>query len=88
VSSGSNTTPPDEGSHQFSRLVGRTGAGVKAVRLKFEDGARVTASTANGWFLAWWPGRHFVTALEVTTSTGTRVQPFGDKSVQVKSNAG
>jgi hypothetical protein len=71
VSSGSRTTPPDEGSQHFSELVGRTGLGVTGVTLRLRDGARVRASLANGWFLAWWPGTQGGTATEVTTATGT-----------------
>jgi hypothetical protein len=73
-SSGGNTTPANEGSHQFSRVIGRTGAGVTAVTLRLNDGTRVRASCVGGWFLAWWPGSHGLTATEVTTAAGTRVQ--------------
>jgi hypothetical protein len=73
VSSGSHTSPPDEGSQQFSQLVGRTGPGVTGVTLRLRDGKRVKASLAHGWFIAWWPGTHGGTATEVTTSMGTRV---------------
>jgi hypothetical protein len=72
VSSGSRTTPPDEGSQHFSELVGRTGPGVTGVILRLRDGKRVTSSLANGWFLAWWPGTQRGTATEVTTATGAR----------------
>jgi hypothetical protein len=73
VSSGSHTSAPDEGSRQFSQLVGRTGPGVTGVTLRLRDGTRVTASLANGWFLAWWPGTQGGTATEVRTSTGRAV---------------
>jgi hypothetical protein len=73
VSSGSTTTPPNEGSQHFSQLVGRTGPGVTRVTLRLRDRTRVTASLANGWFLAWWPGTQRGTATEVTTSKGTAV---------------
>jgi hypothetical protein len=75
VSSGSTTTPPNEGSQHFSQLVGRTGPGVTGVTLRLRDGTRVTASVANGWFLAWWPGTQRGTATEVTTARGTAVPP-------------
>lgn len=75
VSSGSRTTPPDEGSEHFAQLVGRTGPGVIGVTLRLRDGTRVRASLANGWFLAWWPGTHGGTATEVTTARGTAIQP-------------
>jgi hypothetical protein len=73
VSSGSTTIPPGEGSQHFSQLVGRTGPGVTGVTLRLSNGTRVTASLANGWFLAWWPGTQRGTSTEVTTSMGTRV---------------
>jgi len=74
VSSGATTTPPEEDSRHFSQLVGRTGPGVRGVTLRLRDGTRVTASVANGWFLAWWPGTQRGTATEVTTSRGTATQ--------------
>ena len=74
ASSGSTSTPPDEGSRHFSMVVGRTGAGVTGVTLRLNNGTRVTASRAHGWFLAWWPGSHGLRATEVTTATGTRAQ--------------
>ena len=74
ASSGSTSTPPDEGSRHFSMVVGRTGAGVTGVTLRLNNGTRVTASRADGWFLAWWPGSHGLRATEVTTATGTRAQ--------------
>jgi hypothetical protein len=77
VSSGSRTTPPDEGSQQFSQLVGRTGRDVTGVTLRLRDGTRVRASLANGWFLAWWPGTQGGTATEVSTSSGTAVPQRG-----------
>ena len=74
VSSGSTTTLPAEGSQHFSQVVGRTGPGVTGVTLRLRDGTRVTASLANGWFLAWWPGTQRGTATDVTTSKGTAVR--------------
>jgi hypothetical protein len=68
VSSGSTTTPPNEGSQHFSLLVGRTGPDVTGVTLRLRDGTRVRASLDNGWFTAWWPGTQRGTATEVTTS--------------------
>jgi hypothetical protein len=75
--SGSNVTPPDEGSAEFSRLVGRVGPGVTAVTLRLSDSTQVTASTADGWFIAWWPGTAQASAAEITTSNGTTTQPIG-----------
>jgi hypothetical protein len=72
--SGSSVTPRNDGSHQFSWVVGRTGAGVKGVTIRLNNRTRVTASRAKGWFLAWWPGSHGIHATEVTTATGTKDQ--------------
>ena len=72
--SGSRALPRDEGSHQFSWVVGRTGAGVEGVTIRLNNGTRVAASRATGWFLAWWPGSHGIRATEVTTAAGTEDQ--------------
>jgi hypothetical protein len=74
VSSGSTTTPPAEGSQHFSEVVGRTGPGVTGVTMTLRNGTRVTASLADGWFLAWWPGTQRGTATDVTTAKGTAVR--------------
>lgn len=73
-SSGGSVTARDEGSREFSHVVGRTGAGVTGVTIRLNNGTRVTASRAKGWFLAWWPGSHGIRATEVTTAAGTRDQ--------------
>ena len=70
--SGSSVTPRNEGSHQFSWVVGRTGAGVKGVTIRLNNRTRVTASRAKGWFLAWWPGSHGIRATEVASAAGTK----------------
>ncbi len=70
ASSGSTTTPSDEGSRRFSQVVGRTGAGVTGVTIRLTNGTHVRASSANGWFLAWWPGSHGLAATEVTRAPG------------------
>jgi hypothetical protein len=72
--SGSRVTPRDKGSDQFSWVVGRTGAAVTGVEIRLNNGTRVSASRAKGWFLAWWPGSHGIRATEVTTATGTKDQ--------------
>ena len=73
-SSGGGITPRDEGSREFSHVVGRTGAGVTGVTIRLNNGTRVTASRAKGWFLAWWPGSHGIRATQVTTAEGTNHQ--------------
>jgi len=67
-SSGSTTTPPDEGSKQFSWIVGRAGAGVHEVTVVLAGGTRVSATIRGGWFLAWWPGSHPLRAIQAHTA--------------------
>jgi hypothetical protein len=55
---------------------GHTGDGVSAVTLILDDGTKVQASVANGWFVAWWPGAHEVKAADVTTPDGVKTQTF------------
>ncbi len=44
------------------------------VTIRLNNGTRVTASRARGWFLAWWPGSHGIRATEVRTAAGTTDQ--------------
>jgi hypothetical protein len=62
--------------HAYSFAEGHTGAGVTATTLTLDDGTRVQASSANGWFVAWWPGTQSVTSAELTTAAGTTTQRF------------
>jgi hypothetical protein len=64
----------DRAGDAYSFADGRTGAGVSAVTLVFDDGATVQATVGNGWFLAWWPGGHGVKAAQVTTPAGVSTQ--------------
>jgi hypothetical protein len=60
----------------YSFAEGHTGAGVTATTLILSDGTRVQASSANGWFVAWWPGASQVVGADVTTAQGTSTQHF------------
>jgi hypothetical protein len=62
----------------YMKTSGRVGAGVSAVTLVLGDGSHIAASTANGWFLAWWPGSQRTVAAEVTTATGTNTMQLSD----------
>jgi hypothetical protein len=64
----------NRGGQSYSFAEGHTGAGVSAVTLVLDDGTRVQASVANGWFVAWWPGPHAVKAADLTTPSGERTQ--------------
>jgi hypothetical protein len=72
----SSTHRSDRGGQPFSFAEGRTGAGVTAVTLALDDGSKVQATVANGWFVAWWPNDHQVKAADVTTPAGVVTQTF------------
>lgn len=61
---------------QYSFAQGPTGPGVTAETLVLDDGTHVTASSSNGWFVAWWPEAHGVASARVTSATGTATQRF------------
>jgi hypothetical protein len=60
--------------HQFTVAEGRTGTDVTGTTIVLADGRRVTASTANGWFAAWWPGAVKATDANVATPSGMTTQ--------------
>jgi hypothetical protein len=60
----------------FSHAEGKAGAGVKAVRFVLADRTRVTASVANGWYLAWWPGNRPAVATETVAAGRTSSRPI------------
>jgi hypothetical protein len=72
--SSSHMTPRD--GRQLSFAEGHAASDVTATTLVLDDGTRVRASTANGWFVAWWPGGHDVRSAAVTTQRGTATQTF------------
>jgi hypothetical protein len=61
---------------RFSFAEGHAASDVTGTSLVLDDGTRVEASTANGWFVAWWPGGHDVRSADVTTPTATTTQTF------------
>ncbi|HZE04322.1 MAG TPA: hypothetical protein VE127_03795, partial [Solirubrobacteraceae bacterium] len=64
------------GRNAYGFAYGRTGTGVSAVTLVLEDGTKVQATVANGWFVAWWPGAAQLKAAELTTPAGASTQTF------------
>jgi hypothetical protein len=74
VELGIGYTSVDGGGRGFSHAEGKAGAGVKAVRFVLADRTRVTASVANGWYLAWWPGNRPVAAVETVAAGRTTVR--------------
>jgi hypothetical protein len=62
--------------HPYAIVEGHAGPGVKETTLVLSDHTRIKASTANGWFTAWWPGSQDVTAADLATATGVTTQHF------------
>jgi hypothetical protein len=58
----------------YGQIDGSEGPGVTGVTLVLSDGTHVQATTANGWFAAWWPGRQTAPEAQLTTSTGEVTQ--------------
>jgi hypothetical protein len=64
----------DREGQPYTMLVGRTGTGVTAVTLSLAKDGSVTATSGNGYFLAWWPGSDTVTSATVDSATGASTQ--------------
>ena len=61
-------------SQPYTLVEGRTGDGVTGVSLVLGNGSKVTATSGNGVFLAWWPGSQSITSAIVSTATGVSTQ--------------
>jgi len=61
-------------SQPYTLVEGRTGDGVTGVSLVLGDGSKVTATSGNGAFVAWWPGSESITATIVSTAAGVSTQ--------------
>jgi hypothetical protein len=72
---GTENTPAGQ---TYSQIEGHVGAGVTGVSMTLQDGTNVTATVANGWYLAWWPGTDRAVAEEVTTAAGTSTQQLSN----------
>ncbi len=66
----------------FTVAVGRTGSAVSGVGLQRIDGSAVAATVGDGHFIAWWPEGGGVSALAVTTSSGTQSYPVDPRFQQ------
>jgi hypothetical protein len=64
------------GNGAYTVVDGRLESTVSAVTLVLSDGQDVTATTSNGWFVAWWPGNQDVTAAQITTAAGKATEPL------------
>ena len=58
----------------YTLVEGRTGDGVTGVNLVLGNGSKVTATSGNGVFVAWWPGSERITAAIVSTANGVSTQ--------------
>jgi hypothetical protein len=54
----------------YTIVEGRTQPDVTAVSIVRDDGTSVSATTGNGWFVAWWPEDHNAVSATVTTKSG------------------
>ena len=59
-----------------TEMAGRAGPGVRSIRFRLSDHTAVTATTANGWFLAWWPTEARAVAAQVNTRNGSVTTPL------------
>lgn len=55
---------------------GTVNPAVTGVALVLEDGTKVHATVAAGWFAAWWPGHERATSAEITAGGNTATQPL------------
>jgi hypothetical protein len=66
-----STSGSDTGA--VSDISGRTGAGIASVRIRLDDGREIVATTANGWFYAWWPGESTAISLSGDDAAGRMI---------------
>jgi hypothetical protein len=64
------------GNGTYTLAEGRLASPVTAVTLVLSNGQDVTATTGNGWLVAWWPSSEDVTAAQITTAGGTTTEPL------------
>jgi hypothetical protein len=66
----------------YSEVIGRADPSVTGVDVVLPDGRAIQASTATGWWAAWWPGHEAGDAdavrVVVHTATGSRTYRSGD----------
>lgn len=63
----------------FTVAVGESGSAVTGVGLQLLSGSEVGATVGNGYFIAWWPNGEGVSALSVTTTSGTQNYPVAPR---------
>jgi hypothetical protein len=60
----------------YTLVEGQIDPGVTGVTLLRGDGVDVEATTAAGWFVAWWPGDQNVTSGQITSASGVTTVPL------------
>jgi hypothetical protein len=60
----------------YTFIDGQVANGATAVTLVLTDGQDITATVADGWFVAWWPGSTDATSAQVTKTSGTTSEPL------------
>jgi hypothetical protein len=68
----------------YTVAMGRSGSAVSGVGLQRTDGSVVTATVGDGHFVAWWPEVEGVSALSVTTASGTQNYPVDPSFEQLR----
>jgi hypothetical protein len=66
----------------YTMAIGRSGAAVSGISLQRLDGSDVAATVGDGHFIAWWPEAEGVSALSVTTASGTQSYPVDPRFAQ------
>jgi len=74
ITKGSVTHLDSTSQGPYTLVEGQLDPSVTGVTLIRSDGEHVEASTANGWFVAWWPGNGDTTSAEITTAAGVTTQ--------------
>jgi hypothetical protein len=64
------------GNGPYTLAEGRLDPTVSAVTLVLSDGQDIAATTVNGWFVAWWPGSEDAAAAQITSASGTTIEPL------------
>ena len=68
--------------------IGRVGSNAARVEITLGDGSTVVATTADGWFSAWWPGQPRVTAIRAVDAGGTVVATIPPPADEVDGRLG
>jgi hypothetical protein len=74
------------GNGPYTLAEGSLDSTVSAVTLVLSDGQDVTATTVNGWFVAWWPNSQDATSAQITSATGTTTEPLNNPPIQTPSS--